>query len=515
MLKKSEAKKLSRAEQAIRFIEKFCIAPEGMHVGQPIKLEPFQIKFFEDLFSEDRKVRRAIWSMARKNAKTAGIAMVVLVFLVGPEAVKNSEIVSGAMSRDQAAKVFDYCSKMINMSERLSAVVRIIPSKKMLVGLPMNVTYYASAADSKTAHGKSPLIVIMDELGQVRGPRSEFFEALETAQGAYEDPLLIIISTQAANDSDLLSIIIDDALTGQDPETICHLHTAPEGCDIMDEKAWYAANPALGTFRSMADVRKMAEQAKRMPSQEAKFRNLYLNQRIETTNPLIARQSWQKCKGSYPPLEQLENLFAALDLSGKTDLTALTIAGDHVKSKTWVAHTFFWTPEKGLLERAKRDRAPYDIWVKKKLIRTCPGATVDLEWVAHDIQKICAGLNIIAMAYDRWRVDIIKKEFEKIGFDVPLVEYGQGFKDMGPAIDAIEGKILNATLRHGDNPVMNMCATNAVSVSDPVGNRKLDKRRTTGRIDGMVTLAMAAGISERPHEVEGDLDGFLKNPLIA
>lgn len=511
----AKVKKLTRADRAIAFIEKHCLAPEGMKVGQPIRLDEFQKRFFTDLLPDDHGIRQAIWSMARKNAKTASIAMLVLVFLVGPEAKQNSEIISGAMSRDQASKVFDYCSKMIRMSPRLSNIVKIVDSKKKLTGLPMNVVYQAAAADSKTAHGGSPLVVIMDELGQVRGPRSEFFEALETSQGAHKDPLLIIISTQAANDSDLLSIMIDDALTGEDKASFCHLYAAPDDCDIMDEKAWKAANPALGSFRSEADVRRLAGKAHRMPSQESKFRNLILNQRIETMSPLIARESWKNCAGKPYELTDCVELFGGLDLSGKTDLTSLVIGGRHIKSNTWNAHSWFWTPEKGLVDRSKRDRAPYDVWVKQGLIRTCPGSTVDLEFVASDILEICKELDLVAMAYDRWRIDIFKKEIEKQGGELPLAEYGQGFKDMAPAIDAIEDKVLNATLRHGGNPVLTMCAANAVSMTDPAGNRKLDKRRITGRIDGMVALTMAAGISERPYDHEGKLQDFISQPISA
>src|SRR6185295_9102079 len=168
MVDPARQKKLSRGDRAIAFIEAYCKVPEGMLVGQPVRLEPFQKKFFRELLDEKKPISTAIWSMARKNAKTAAIAMLVLVFVVGPEARQNSQIVSGAMSRDQAAMVFDYCTKMIRMSDELSGIIKIKESKKTLIGLPMNVTYLASSADSRTAHGKSPLVVIMDELGQVR-----------------------------------------------------------------------------------------------------------------------------------------------------------------------------------------------------------------------------------------------------------------------------------------------------------------------------------------------------------
>jgi phage terminase large subunit-like protein len=502
----------NRSQRAISFVHRYCKIPEGMHVGSPLILEDFQQKFFNDLFNPDRKVRRAIWSMARKNAKTVTIACLVLVFLVGPEAKQNSHIVSGAMSRDQAALVFEACCKIIGLSPELQKIIRIIPSKKTLVGLPMNVTYTALSAEGKTAHGQSPLVVIMDELGQVVGPRSDFFEALETSQGAHKDPLMIIISTQAANDSDLLSILIDDAMSGNDPNTICHLYTAPAGCDILDVKGWRAANPALGKFRSLVDVEEQANRAARMPSSEPSFRNLILNQRVSATSPFISRSAWVACASPVFPVKECEEFYGGLDLSGRTDLTSFVLYGR--KDEIWSAYPYFWTPEKGLHDRAKRDRAPYDLWVQQGYMFTTPGATVDYEWVVAQLAEITEGIPIEAIGYDRWRIDVLKKEMERAGVELPLKEWGQGFKDMSPALDALEGKILNGQIRHGGHPVLNMCMANAVVTKDPAGNRKLDKKKTSGRIDGAVALAMAAGIAEKNNETAINVDDFISAPLV-
>lgn len=510
-----KAKELSRADRAIQFVHAFCRVPEGKYVGQPLILDEFQQKFYRDLFDGNRRVRRAIWSMARKNAKTVSMATLLLVFLVGPEAQLNAQIESGAMSREQAAKVFEYCCKIIRLSPELSSIIKIIPSKKQLIGLPMNTTYTALSADAKTAHGGSPLIVIVDELGQVVGPRSDFFDALVTSQGAHENPLMVIISTQAANDSDLLSILIDDALSNpDDPHTVCHLYAAPEGCDIMDEKAWRAANPALGKFLSIDSVRAAAEEAARMPSAEARFRNLILNQRVTANSPFISRESWRVCGGAVDiEPKDCEELYGGLDLSGRTDLTAFVLIGR--KGNWWYCWVWFWTPAKGLHDRAKKDRAPYDVWHEQGFLYTTPGATVDYEFVAREIGDITRGLdNLVAIAFDRWRIDVFKKEMERLGLELPMVEWGQGFKDMAPALDAIEGKILNGVLRHGNHPVLTMCAANAVVTKDPSGNRKLDKAKTSGRIDGMVALAMAAGVAERNHQLDGNLDDFISEPLI-
>lgn len=515
MARTKKPKELSRADRAIQFVHSFCKIPEGRHVGKPLLLEDFQQDFFRAIFDENVDVRTAIWSMARKNAKTTTIATLLLVFLVGPEAKLNSQIVSGAMARDQAALVFDQCCKIIRMSPELEGIIKIIPSSKTLIGLPMNVHYKALSAEGKTAHGLSPLVVIFDELGQVVGPRSEFFDALSTSQGAHENPLFIIISTQAANDTDLLSILIDDAINSQDPRTVCHLYTAPEGCDLMDQEAWAAANPALGKFRSLEDVEEQAKKAVRMPSVEPTFRNLTLNQRVTANSPFISREVWKLCgqpvEGVNP--EDCEEIYGGLDLSARTDLTAFILLGRI--GTEWFVFCYFWTPEKNLRERAKKDRAPYDTWNDQGFLYTTPGATVDYEFVAREIADITAPLDkLVAIAFDRWRMDVMKKELDRIGVDLPLVEWGQGFKDMAPALDALEEKILNAVLRHNNHPVLTMCAANAVVTQDPAGNRKLDKAKTSGRIDGMVALAMAAGVAERNHQLDGNIEDFISEPLM-
>ena len=506
----------TRGERAISFIERYCVVPEGKFVGKPVKLAKFQKDFLLAVYDNPFITDTAILSIARKNAKTATIAFIVLIHLVGPEALQNSRIVSGAMSREQASEVYNLASKCVMLSPKLSGIIRIVPSSKKLVGLPMNVEYQAISAEGRTAHGKSPVVAILDEVGQVRGPQSDFIDAITTAQGAYDNPLLIYISTQAANDGDLFSITIDDAVKNKPRKTVCHLYAADPEAGLMDKKQWQKANPALGIFRSETDMKKQAEKASRMPSFENTFRNLNLNQRVSTSSPFVSKNSWMACNAAPYPLSECTIIYGGLDLSGKFDLTAFVLFGYHPESDSWNVHVWFWTPEKGLEDRAKNDRAPYDVWVKQGFIHTTPGASVDYEWVAKELAEICAEYDIQSIAYDRWRIDILKKELERIGIELPLLEWGQGFKDMSPAVDALEGKILNATIRHGGHPVLNMCAANAKIIKDPAGNRKLDKSRTSGRIDGIVALAQAAGVAEKQSTVEtpDDIDDFIFNPVV-
>lgn len=485
---------MTRGERVIAFIERYCKAPEGAHVGQPIILEDFQKKFILDVYDNPHGTHTAILSIARKNGKTALIAGILLAHLIGPEAKQNSQIVSGALSRDQAAIVFKLAVKMINLNEDLQDLVHIIPSTKTLVGLAKNVEFRALSAEGKTTHGLSPILAILDETGQVKGPQDEFVDAVVTAQGAHEAPLLMVISTQAATDADLLSIWIDDALKGEDPKTVCHLYTTPMEMDILDKKSWKLSNPALGKFRSEPDMQKLAEKASRMPSAENTFRNLNLNQRVSTVSPFVAKQTWDSCLGELPPIYECDEVWAGLDLSARTDLTACVFVGR--RGDKFYAYPVVWTPEVGLVDRAKRDRVPYDLWVKQGYMFTTPGATVDYEYVAKHIGEVASDVKILhAIAFDRWRIDVFKKECDKLGLELPLVPFGQGFKDMSPALDTVEAQLLNARIVHNNNPALNMAAANAVVVKDPAGGRKLDKSKATNRIDPMVALTMACGVS--------------------
>ncbi|WP_348826648.1 terminase TerL endonuclease subunit [Halomonas sp. RT37] len=503
---------MTRGERVIAFIEALCRVPEGKLIGQPINLADFQKRFILDVYDNPVGTTDGYLSIARKNGKTGLIAGILLAHLVGPEAKQNSQIVSGAMSREQAGIVFNLACKMVQLEPRLTEIVHIVPSGKKLIGLPCNVEYKALAAEGKTTHGLSPILAILDEVGQVRGPQDDFIDAITTAQGAHDAPLLLAISTQAATDADLLSVWLDDAERSGDPHIVSHVYAAPKDAELDDEAAWKAANPALDLFRSRADMEKQASRAKRMPSAENTFRNLNLNQRVSTVSPFVSPDAWKACGGDPERLEGLV-AYSGLDLSARTDLTACVIVG---RDADGVAHVwpYFWTPEKGLYERAKTDRVPYDAWVRDGWLRTTPGATVDYSFVAAEMAEIMADLDVELVAFDRWRIDVFKKDAEHLGMEFPLAPFGQGFKDMSPALDILEADLLNGRIRHGNHPVLTMCAANAVVTKDAAGNRKLDKHKATGRIDGMVALAMALGCAGHAEEAD-DIADFLMDPIIA
>ena len=487
---------MTRGERVCAFIERFCVVPEGKLVGRSLRLDPFQKRFICEVYDNPKGTRRGILSIARKNGKSGLIAAMVLAHIVGPEARQNAQIVSGARSRDQAALVFNLAWKMVQLSPDLSKLVRVVPSGKRLIGLPMNVEYKALAAEGKTAHGLSPVVVILDELGQVKGSHDPFVEALETAQGAYDDGLQLVISTQAPTDADMLSVWIDDAVRNEDPHTVCHVYTADEELELTDEKGWAAANPALGTFRSEVELRQAAEKAARMPSFENSFRNLYLNQRVNVVAAFVSPTVWKQGNAEADALDGV--VYGGLDLSATTDLTSLvlTCRRDNVLH----VQPHFWMPQDMVQEASRRDRAPYDVWVREGLIRTTPGKVIDYAFVARDIGEITAGLNVAKIAFDRWRMDRMKAALDAAGVVLPLEPFGQGYVSMSPALDALEADLLAERVRHGGHPVLAMCAANAVALPDAANNRKLDKSKATGRIDGMQALAMACGVEALSHE---------------
>lgn len=492
---------MTRGERVIAFIEAYCKVPEGNLVGQKIKLLPFQKKFIKAIYDNPKITSRAYLSIARKNGKSALIAAIILAHSIGPEAKLNSQIITGARSRDQAAIIFKLAEKMVRLSSELSKIVKLIPSTKTLIGLPMNVEFRAISAEAGTAHGLSPVLAILDEVGQVKGPYDAFIEAIETAQGAHDRPLLIAISTQAPTDADLFSLWLDDAATGADPHTVSHIYSAPEDSDVLDKKAWKAANPALGKFLNERGVKEAAKKASRLPSDENSFRWLRLNQRVTATAPFISKSVWQKC--ATPVIEEFKDLpvFGGVDLSSVNDLTAKVYVARY--DQKWHVKPTFWLPGEGLSEKSKADRVPYDVWHRQGFLRTTPGKTVDYEFVAATLYSDCERYNIHKIAFDRWNWKHLKAWLLAVGFSESQLEgdeaifepFGQGYQSMSPALRDLETDLLNEEIAHAGHPVLTMCASNAVVTSDPAGNRKLDKAKATGRIDGMVALAMARAVA--------------------
>lgn len=502
---------MSRAERNIAWIEQYCRVPEGALVGQPVKLREWQRDIIRGIYDND--TRRAIVSFGRKNGKTALAAFLCLLHLCGPEARANSQLYSAAQSREQAAILFSLAAKVVRQSPDLSQYVVVRDTAKQLACPEIGTLYRALSAEASTAYGLSPVFVVHDELGQVKGPRSELYDALETASGAQEAPLSIVISTQAPTDADLLSILIDDAKAKGDERTRLFLYTADESLDPFGEEAIKAANPAYGDFQNPVEVRDQAESARRMPSAENSYRNLILNQRVNMHSPFVSREVWERNGGEVEDAPFAHGpVYVGLDLSARNDLTAMVAAAKD-GAGVWHVKCQFFTPLNGLEDRSKRDRTPYDLWVKQGWMEATPGATVDYDTVADRLLSWCDEMPVQMVAFDRWRMDELKACIARKGRELPMEPFGQGMVSMAPALDVVEAELLNHRVRHGNQPVLKMCAANAVVLSDPAGNRKLDKSKATGRIDGMVAMVMALGVAAKQTDDSAAFADFLANPI--
>ncbi|QGA56251.1 terminase large subunit [Brucella sp. 2280] len=497
---------LTRAGRVIAFLEDLPITA-GKLAGSKMQLRPWQRDFIEDVYAEDgeghRPVRTAVLSMARKNGKTQLAAGLALCHLMGPEAEPRGEIYSAALTRDQAAKLFQEMVAILQAHPELDDRANIIRFNKqieVLFGDGAGSIYAALSADAGSKMGLSPSFVVYDELGSA--PNRDLFDALDTATGARDNPLMVCISTQAAADHHVFSELIDYGLKVQagdieDPSFHLTLYAAPQDTDPWSREAWLAANPALGDFRSLDDVQRQAAQARLVPSKESAFRNLILNQRVSAVSRFIHKAEWDRCKEA-PDLKALEGreCYGGLDLSGSRDLTAFVLVFPSDDRSFDVLCQFFM-PEANIVERSNEDRVPYDLWARQGFITLIPGSTIDPSFVAQYIMQATQKYAVQAVAYDRWRIEDLKRELGLFGGDVPLEPFGQGFKDMSPAVDTLERHVAEKLLRHGSNPVLNMCAANGVVTRDPAGSRKLDKSKATGRIDGLVALAMALQIAGR------------------
>ena len=243
----------------------------------------------------------------------------------------------------------------------------------------------------------------------------------------------------------------------------------------------------------------MAEDARRMPSRQAEYENLILNRRVEASTPFLSALAWNACGGEPRDLTGL-SVLGGLDLSESGDMTALVLAHVDPTDGVWHIKPLFWLPEERLAEKAGRDRAPYDLWRDRGFLETTPGPVISYEDVAERLKEVFEDHQVIKIAFDQWHFDTFRPWLIKAGFSEQtikekFVEFGQGYRSMSPALRDLERLILEKKLRHGSRPLLNWCASNATIVRSAVGDRKLDKRQATRRVDGLIALTMAVGVA--------------------
>ena len=504
-----ERKGLSRAARVIAFLESLPCT-KGYGAGAPLKLLPFQREWIEAVYAEgengQRLVSTAVLSAGRGNGKTVMIAGLCLAHLVGPEVVPRAEVYSAAATREQAALIFAELEAWTVRVDWLQARLNVKRFGKIIEDMTTGSLYRALASDAPAAHGLSPSFVAADELAQWK--RRELYEVLRTALGKRPETLFAIISTQSPNPSNVLSELLDYGERirrgeVEDSTFYSQLHAVPDDADPWKEESWRLANPGLGVIRSLDELRQESTRAQRMPSFELAFRNLYLNQRVDSSPKAITPIEWEACGGTID-IEALKGrpCWAGLDLSATRDMTACVLYfGDD--DGAVIAH--FWLPKEGIGEKEQTDRVPYRTWIERGVVTATPGAAVNKRFIASHLAQIAATYDLRGIAYDRWGMPEVQRILADEGIELPLEPWGQGFKDMAPAVAAFEAAMLDGRLNHGGNPVLRWMASNLVFETDAAGNRKPSKNRAIDRIDGIVALVMAIGLHARqPGPVEYD-----------
>ena len=486
---------LTVGERVCRFALECLKIPEGTMVGQPLELDQYQVAFVLAVMDNPRVTRKAILSIARRNGKTFCVAVILLAFIVGPLASLNSVVASAAQSREQASLCFRLMSFMIN-SPAMDGLYRVIPSGKKIFGIRKNVEYTALSADAKTGHGKSLRVLLLDEAGQIVEAENEYISMLRSSQGSYDDAIMFIISTQAPADGAFLSREIDASIREDMPKVVTHVYAADPEADLMDRRQHYYSNPGLGKYRSVTDLEEQIKDAIALPAKLPGVMNLLLNMRCAQDSLFISAEKWKE-NNKAPNLDVIRNadmVCMGLDLSIVSDLTAAVVAA---KDENGEIHTltFAFSPAGGIHKRSQRDRVPYDEWARTGVIYAPPGDTLNYDLIAQHLRvKLTElGIRVDKVLFDRFRIDVFKAACEREGFatGAEFIECGQGFVSMATMINGIETLILEKKLRHGSHPVLNLGASSAVVEVDNVGNRRLTKKKSANKIDGLIALLQA------------------------
>jgi phage terminase large subunit-like protein len=482
---------------------------KGPFAGQSFRLRPWQERdIVRPLFATDRTGRRRYRScllmMPRKNGKTelaAAFAIQGLLF----DGELGGEIYSAAADKDQAALVFHVAAQMIRNDPELEAEVEIIDSQKRIVHRASGSFYRAISAEAYSKHGFNASRVIYDELHAA--PSRELYDVLTTSMGARAQPLLIAISTAGYDRHSILWELYTHAQKVReqpalDPTFLPILYEAPVEADWTDERVWHAANPALGDFRSLEEMRIMAARAKEIPAQENTFRRLYLNQWTEQAARWISLTSWDACRDPAFDRARLRGrrCYVGMDLSSTKDLTAIVAVFPDDEGPGFDVLAQFFVPADNMAERVRRDRVPYDQWAREGWLVPTPGNVVDYAYVRQALRAWATEFEIREVAYDPWNA---------IGLVIPLqeedgltcVELRQGFASLSSPTKSLETAILSRTLRHDGHPVLRWNISNIAVETDATGNLKLSKKVSTERIDGASALVNA--LHRRDHMAAG------------
>ena len=489
-----------KAQRVIRFIE--CLKhTKGEFHGQPFKLLPWQETVIRDVFGTVRDDNPAIRQyttayieIPKKNGKSELGAAVALNMLCNDDEWR-AEVYSCASDRQQAAIVFDVAADMVRQSPALSRRVKIIPSTKRMVFKPTGSIYQVLSSEVATKHGLNVSACIFDELHTQ--PTRALYDVMTQGSGdARKQPLWFLLTTAGTDRNSICWEVHQKAVDlleerKHDARFYPVLYGLQDEADWTDEENWFKANPSLNHTIQLDKVRDAFHKAKETPADENMFRQLRLNQWVKQSVRWMPMDKWDACGEDFTANDLLgQPCYAGLDLSSTSDLTALVLVFPPKEDEEpYRVLPFFWLPKDTLTLRVRRDHVMYDVWEKQGFIQTTEGNVVHYGFIEKFIRKLGEKYDIREIAYDRWNASMMVQALEDDGFT--LVPFGQGYRDMsGPTKDLMR-LVLERSLRHNNHPVLRWNMDNVFARSDPAGNIKIDKQKSTEKVDGAVALVMA------------------------
>jgi len=489
-----------KAQRVIKFIENLKHT-KGIFHGQPFKLLPWQEKIIREVFGtvrdEDPTIRQytsAYIEIPKKQGKSELGAAIALNMLINDDEWK-AEVYSCAADRQQAGIVFDVAVDMVQQCPPLMKRIKIIHSMKRMVYQPTGSIYQVLSSEVATKHGLNVSACIFDELHTQ--PTRALYDVMTQGSGdARRQPLWFFLTTAGTDRNSICWEVHQkalDILEGRknDPRFYPVIFGLKDEDDWHDEKNWYKANPSLGHTITIDKVRDAFRKAMETPADEAMFRQLRLNQWIKSSIRWLPMDRWDDCGGIVDP-SALEGriCYAGLDLSSTSDLTTLVLVFPPTDdSEQYTVLPFFWLPEETLELRVRRDHVMYDKWERQGFLMTTEGNVVHYGFIERFICELGERYNIREIAYDRWNATMMVQALQDDGFN--MVPFGQGFKDMSPPTKELMRLVLERKINHGSHPVLRWNVDNVKVRQDPAGNLKIDKAKSTEKVDGAVALVMA------------------------
>ena len=509
-----------KARRVTRFIE--CLKhTKGEFHGQPFKLLPWQEQVIRDVFGtvrdddpSQRQYNTAYIEIPKKNGKSELGAAIALNMLCNDDEWK-AEVYSCASDRQQAGIVFDVAVDMVKQSKTLSKLIKIVPSTKHMVYQPTGSKYVVLSSEVATKHGLNVSACIFDELHTQ--PNRELFDVMTQGSGdARKQPLWVFLTTAGTDRESICWEVHQkalDILEGRkaDPRFYPVIYGLPENEDWTSEENWKKANPSLNFTIGIDKVRDAFLKAQETPADENTFRQLRLNQWVKQSVRWMPMDKWDECGGAVNEYElEGRSCYAGLDLSSTSDLTAMVLVfPPRDENEQYIVLPHFWLPEETLRLRVRRDHVMYDKWEKQGFLHTTEGNVVHYGFIEQFILKLGERFNIREIAYDRWNATMMVQTLEDDGFT--MVPFGQGFRDMSPPTKELMRIVLERKLNHGGHPVLRWNMDNAFVRTDPAGNLKIDKEKSTEKVDGAVALVMALdrAMKNQGGESVYDTRGFL------